>query len=244
MKKMHRHLFAGQLFFTFLAASSTWAVTIGQIDTFENGTTQGWIAGVAMGAPHPAPPANVLGGPAGATDHFLQLTSFGGNSPGARLSVLNLSQWAGNYITSGITSISMDLRNLGNTDLALRLAFEDPTGGPPSNVAFSKNAILLPASGGWVHAVFPIGLSDLQAGLGSVSTALMNTTAIRLYHSDIPNFPNPVFPIAPITARLGVDNIQAASATSTRVPENGSTAVLLVPALLTIGYLKRRATAS
>src|SRR5690606_36110512 len=98
--------------------------------------------------------------------------------------------------------------------LALRLVFEDPTIGPPTNIAFSKNAFLLPAGGGWTHAVFSVGLSDLQAGLGDVGTALMNTTAIRLYHSDTANFPNPVAPIAAIVAQLGVDNIQAGGGTA------------------------------
>ncbi|MBM3727132.1 MAG: hypothetical protein FJW40_17130 [Acidobacteria bacterium] len=39
------------------------AVSVGQIDTFEDGTTQNWLVGL-LGAPHPAPPANMAGGPA------------------------------------------------------------------------------------------------------------------------------------------------------------------------------------
>jgi hypothetical protein len=181
-----------------------------------------------------------LGGPAGAADNFLRLTALGGTGPGARLSVLNLSQWTGNYIAAGINSIAMDLVNLGNTDLSLRLAFEDPISGPPANIAFSQTAIFLPAGGGWTHAVFPIGISDLQAGLGDIGTALMNTTAIRLYHSPAANFPNPILPIESIVAVLGVDNVQAGGRT---VPERGSTAILLLSALLSAGYIKRRAKA-
>ena len=36
-----------------LAAS---ALTIGQVDTFESGTTQGWVVSL-LGNPNPAPPA-------------------------------------------------------------------------------------------------------------------------------------------------------------------------------------------
>lgn len=237
MKTVRSRFATAVLLATLLSVSSTWAaVSVGQIDTFEDGTTQGWIGGLGMGAPHPAPPVNALGGPGGASDNFLQLTSVGGGGSGGRLSVLNLSQWTGNYIAAGVNSISMDLINLGNTNLSLRLVFEDPTTGPPSNIAFSQSAFMLPAGSGWTHAVFPISVSDLQAGLGDVTTALTNTTAIRLYHSASPNFPNPVFPIAPIVAQVGVDNIQASAA---RVPDGGSTALLLLPVLLAATFAKR-----
>ena len=236
MKAILRRFLAPASVASLLTTSAVAAVAVGQIDTFEDGTTQGWVAGVGTGAIHPAPPANSLGGPAGASDNFLLLTSLGVAGSGGRLSVLNLSQWSGNYIAAGVSSISMDLINLGNTDLSLRLLFEDPTVGPPENIAFSQNAFVLPAGGGWTHAVFPVGVSDLQAGLGDVTTALTNTTAIRLYHSVAPAFPNPVVPIAPIAALVGVDNIQAQGS----VPDAGSTALLLLPALLAAGWLQRR----
>jgi hypothetical protein len=152
--------------------------------------------------------------------------------------VLNLSQWAGDYIAAGINSISMDLINLGFTDLSLRLVFEDPTIGPPSNIAFSQNAFVLPSGTGWTHVVFPISVSDLQAGLGDVTTALTNTTAIRLYHSPAPNFPNPVFPIESVVAQVGVDNIQAAGAS--RVRDGGVTAMLLLPVLFSALFARRQ----
>jgi hypothetical protein len=184
------------------------AVTPGQIDTFEDGTTQGWITAL-LGSPNPAPPVNVpTGGPAGMDDNFLLLTSFGGNGPGSRLSGINLAQWAGNYLAAGVNTISMDVNNLGSTDLFLRLMFADPTVGPPANLAFT-DAILVPAGSGWTPISFFFDVANLSAGLGDITTALTNTTEIRLYHSPAPNFPNPVFPISAVTAQLGVDNIQA-----------------------------------
>jgi len=117
------------------------ALSVGQIDTFEDGTTQNWVVGL-LGAPHANPPINVSsGGPSGVDDNYLRLTAVGGAGPGSRLSTINLNQWAGDYITDGITAISMDLYNQGQTDLYLRLLFADPIPGPATNLAFSANAI-------------------------------------------------------------------------------------------------------
>ncbi len=71
------------------------------------------------------------------------------------------------------------------------------------------------------HVSFFIDTGSLTPGLGTVNAALTGATAIRIYHSQNPGFPNPVFPIPAITAQLGVDNIRA-----TAVPE--PTTVLLL----------------
>jgi PEP-CTERM motif len=184
-------------------------IVLGQIDTFESGTSEGWFTGGPNTPPQPASIAT--GGPAGAADHYMSLTSLGGIGPQSRLSVLNESQWAGNYIDAGVNAIVMDVNNLGTTDLYLRLVFEDPMFGPPSNVAFSTNSIFLPAGSGWTSVTFLIRPEDLTAGIGDVFSALTGATAIRLYHSTNPNFPNPVFPIPAVQAQLGVDNIRAAA---------------------------------
>lgn len=119
------------------------ALSLGQVDDFEDGTTQGW----AVGPPHPAPPANVAsGGPAGAGDNYMQLTAIGGASAGSRLAAFNISQWSGDYLAAGITGFSIDLNNLGSTDLSLRLGISD--GG--SNAAIS-GAVTLLAGSGWTN---------------------------------------------------------------------------------------------
>ena len=76
------------------------AATIGQVDTFEDGTTMGWfVPGFS-----PLPPTNVpTGGPGGPGDAYLQLTASGSSAPGGRLSALNDAQWAGDYIGAGVT---------------------------------------------------------------------------------------------------------------------------------------------
>jgi PEP-CTERM motif-containing protein len=226
-------LAAVPLFLLILAPSPAWALSVGQRDTFEDGTTQNWIVGL-LGAPHPVPPVNVpTGGPAGAGDGFLQLTAIGGGGAGSRLAVVNGAQWAGDFVVAGISGIRMDLNNLGTTDLSLRLLFADPSVGPPANVPISTAPFFLPAGGGWTEAYFPISPADLTAELGSVTAALHNTTQFRLYHGAALDFPG-----EPIVAALGVDNITAAD-NITVVPEP-TTAVLLGSGLLALSWHARR----
>ena len=49
------------------------------------------------------------GGPAGAGDQYMRITSNGGFGAGSRLTVLNRTQWLGNYIAAGVTAVEMDL---------------------------------------------------------------------------------------------------------------------------------------
>lgn len=179
------------------------AVVPNQTDDFEDGTTQGWIV-AALGQPHPFPPVNEpTGGPAGADDNYLRLRAIGGDGPGSRFATLNLTQWAGNYTAAGVQGISLDLRNFGDTDLFIRLLFEDPGVGPPTNVALTE-AFYLPAGAGWTTVAFGVNAASLTALMGDVPTLLANTTAIRIFHNPDPSFPPP-----PVVTELGVDNIHA-----------------------------------
>lgn len=177
-------------------------VVVGQVDTFTGGSSQGWHTGGPNVPPQPA--TVVLGGPGGPGDHFMLLTATGGGGPLSRLTVINSSQWAGNYLAAGVVAITMDLNNLGQTDLSLRLLFEDPMMGPPMNLAFSTVPVFLSAGSGWTSVTFLIRPEDLTAGLGTVNGALMNATTIRLFHNPAADFPGP-----PVVAQLGVDNIRA-----------------------------------
>lgn len=185
-------------------AASASPITI--LDDFEDGTTENWFAGGGpLGAVPPFPPSNIAnGGPLGAGDNYLQIVSSGGAGAGSRLVAMNASQWALDYLAGGVLQIEMDVINLGTTDLALRLLFEDPIAGPPSNMAISKDPIAVPSGSGWIHIVFPITPADLVALLGSVTDALSNTTLLRVFHNPDATFPGPV-----LAATLGVDNITA-----------------------------------
>lgn len=191
------------------------AVTVGQVDTFENGTTEGWVVGVGTGAAHPAPPENVAsGGPAGTDDAYLLLRSVGGGGAGNRLTVLNLVQWAGDYPAAGVTSIAMDVQNLGASDLRLRLLLENPVAGPPTAAAYSADPIVVPAGSGWIPVVFPLSAGDLLPEVGTVATALASATVLRIFHGTADDFPGEA-----IVASLGVDNIRA-------IPEPGIATLL------------------
>ena len=204
------------------------AVTYGQIDTFEDGSTQDWTVALGGFGPHPAPPQNIsTGGPAGADDNFLLLTAIGGNGPGSRLTVINPAQWGGNYLAAGVTAISMDVKNLGFSDLALRLLFEDPVGGPPTNVAVSTNSILVPAGSDWITVAFPITALDLTALEGDVTAALTNATETRLFHNLAAGFPG-----SAVVSQLGVDNIAAVPAPPA--------ALLLTTGLAGLWFLRRK----
>jgi hypothetical protein len=201
---------------------ATAAPVAGQVDTFEDGTIQGWLVGVGpLAGNHPAPPANIgSGGPGGVDDNFLQLRSVSGSSsPGGRLSVLNLTQWAGNYTAAGITALQMDLKNFGPSDLSLRLLFE---GGGPSQTdrAWSTVPVTLPAVGEWQRLTFPIALSDLTLGINnSIADALATVTAVRLFHGSASAFPG-----EGVVATLGVDNITAIGGGTTGPGTGGGTA--------------------
>lgn len=185
-------------------------------DTFEDGTTMGWFVGSMM-SPHPAPPANQAdGGPAGAGDSYLQLTALGGAGAGSRLSVLNETQWAGDYLAAGVTAIAMDVNNSGPDDVVLRLLFEHfAAPGPPTDLAVTVADIVVPAGSGWVPVVFDLSSANLDALVGTVGNALANVNVLRLFHNTVPDDPGPPVGPAPVNAVVGVDNIRAIRA----VPE-------------------------
>ncbi len=181
------------------------AAMIGQIDTFQSGTTEGWFAGgLGFAQVPPVPPfVSPNGGPLGVGDQYLVITSQGGNGPGSRLTAMNLAQWAGDYLSAGIIGIGLDLNNFGASDLTIRLLFEDPMGGPPADEAVTTMGFFLPGGSGWTHAVFPIAPSDFTVLSGDINTLLGNTTLIRIIHADAAD------EAEPIAGLLGVDNITA-----------------------------------
>ena len=192
-----------------ILTTQVFAVSNGMVDTFENGSTDGWASGI----PNPNPPVNIAdGGPSGTGDGYLQITSSGTGGPGGRLVAFSGPQWAGDYIDAGVTAIGMHVNNLGATDLDLRLAFESASGN-----ALSISAIQIAAGSGWTQVLFPVVPSALDGPVGVLSSV----TQFRLYHN-----PDAVFRGTPIVAQLGVDNVTA-------VPEP-ETWVMLLAGLATV----------
>ena len=217
-----------------LGPASALALVVGQIDTFQDLTTDGWFAG-GLGAPGqiPAIPPHVVatGGTAGAGDAYLEITSAGGNGPGSRLVAINATQWAGDYASSGIGLVSMDVANLGGTDLVIRLLFEDPMGAPPVDEAVTTTGFALPVGSGWQHVLFPIGAADFTVLRGNIDDLLANTTLVRII--DAPTATEAVA----IVGVLGVDNIAAAPGRQLPTPASLS---LIAAALLAWAACARR----
>jgi hypothetical protein len=204
-------------------ATPAGAVLMGTVDTFEDGTTQGWVSG----AGHPSPPVNApSGGPDGLEDAYLLSSSLGSFGAGSRLVNIAGARWAGDYIAAGVTGIAMDLNNLGDTDLSLRLRVQapDPTPGAFPFAAILTVPIALPAHSGWTRVTFA---TTPDAFTGAAADALSGVVEMRLFHGLAA-----VFPGEASVATLGMDNITA-------VPEPGA-AWLLAGGLLTLALRRRR----
>jgi hypothetical protein len=196
------------------------AVTLGQIDTFQDGTTDNWFNGGTQ-------PMNISsGGPLGANDHFLELTA-GGSGANGRLTVFNRTQWLGNYIAAGVNEIDLDLNNFSNVTLSIRLAFKsDTVNGVPGYV--TTNAFSLAPNSGWQHAVFSITPATMTAVNGPSPFAMFFSAPaeFRIINASSTGDLNGDF----VVGQLGIDNIVA-------VPEPSS---LTLVVLVSMSMLFRR----
>lgn len=186
---------------TLIAVFVTTAIAIvpNQPDDFEDGTTQGW----GSGNPNPNPPTNIAtGGPSGTDDNFLQVTSIGGSVTGSKLVVMNSTQWIGDYVTAGVTSVSMHIKNFGATNLSMQIAFEGPGGN-----FWPINPIAVSASNIWQLISFPVQAANLTGGTNIITT-LAGVTEVRILHSIAGEFKGDA-----VVAQIGLDNITAVTET-------------------------------
>lgn len=202
---------------TLLAAPAHATVTLGHVDDFQDGTTQSWAGGSA--------PTNIpTGGPAGAGDQYLQLSSTGTKPIGSK----NEDQWIGDLTGAGVTSIEADVANFGSTDLELRvLAIES---GFASQYT-STTTITVPAGGNWIHVVFDLTAPNMTLVGGAtpdVATALSSVQTFLIRHQ--PGAPAGVAGAPSVVGQLGIDNITA-------TPEPATLGLL---ALGGIAVLRRR----
>jgi hypothetical protein len=184
-----------------LAPSPARAVTFGQLDDFQNGTTMGWSHGSGFS---PNPPTNIdTGGPGGAGDRYLQNISSGSFSAGGKQVVLNRGQWGGNYSMAGVTRVEARMANFGNTNLSMRVALEHPDG---ASRFISTAAIALPAGSGWQTLTFDLTPAALTSigGTQSLSGVLGAVGELRFLSASGTTFQGDV-----IAATVGIDNIRA-----------------------------------
>jgi hypothetical protein len=193
------------------------------VDDFQS-SLAGWQSG-ALNATPPSLVANV--GPKGAGDNAMQVTSSGGISAVRALVAFDTAQWAGNHASAGISSITLDLKNTGATELVMRLGFRgsDLTTWFVTNLGYD-----LAAGGAWQNVRFSLTEADvtLVAGTQSYATVLGNVTELRLLDNPAIDFRG-----ASIDGTLLVDNITA-------VPEPVACATVLgLGAIATAAFLRR-----
>jgi len=162
-----------------LSASAARAITLGQVDDFQDGTTQNWTG---------SPTANAEdAGPGGAGDNALFVNS--------DLRVVtfnsNLTQWRGDFTAAGITHISMDVRHQNASDLELRIGiangifFQNGLG----DTYVSSLSITVPNDNAWHSIVLPILASDFDPNFANntvppdAAVALTNVTHFRILHN-------------------------------------------------------------
>ena len=173
-------------------------VNPGQIDDFENGTTENWTDGGSS-----VPPVNIsTGGPTGAGDNYLSDPSLGGGGPGSKMVMFNDQQWAGNYSGNGIIAIRFQAKALTNA-LNIRIAF-DGAGGR----ICTTNAVTIPANGPWTNYEIPIFETDFTTVSGGTNVAqtLADVSDMRILSNS-----NPSWQGESILATLEIDNIEAAT---------------------------------
>ncbi len=202
-----------------LCVSTSWSITVGQTDDFEDGTTQSWAWGrTGFGGPE------VVSDGQPAENLYLQNESFGGSdAPGSRMAIINREQWTGDFIGAGVTAIRLDAINLGPNfafeDMTLRLGFSSDSALQGSGRVVTNDGFQLLRDGGWQELVFD--LSNLTAIAGSdLEEVMSSVTEMRIMSAEQPMFTGDRF-----IARLGIDDLQA-------VPEPHSCGAMLLALML------------
>lgn len=186
------------------------AIELGHIDDFEDGTEQNWIWGRGgFGGP-----VAISGGQQGSI--YLETESFGGDdAPGSRMAIINREQWTGDFLAAGVHAIRLDAFNDGPNfafaDLALRIGFSSESASIGSGRVVTTDVFRLARGDGW--QTFEFDLTDLTSIAGSDAREVLSSVSeMRIISAEEPRFIGDQF-----IARLGLDNIAAVA-----VPEPNS----------------------
>ena len=132
-----------RLFLLLLTSASAGAfaqIHLGLSSDFQDGTLMGWQGPNAFNTN--------TGGPSGAGDKFLDVTSDGSGQGGA-LATYNTGDWIGNYQAAGVTSITAMFKNFNSVQLEMRVVLFDAV----THARWtSTNAVVLQPNGGWAIA--------------------------------------------------------------------------------------------
>jgi len=174
------------------------AVSAGQLDDFQDGTTMGWQHGTES----PLPPTVVPdGGPLGAGDAYLAVASLGGLGPGSRLAVLNRAQWTGDFGAEGLGAITAHFANLDTAatpELSMRLGIDDGLSQCVTDPALSLTA------SAWTELTFDLDSLVLLSGPGPCDDTLLDVFETRFLSAAATTYAGD-----PIVALLGIDNVRS-----------------------------------
>jgi len=173
------------VFLISLSASAVRAVTLGQVDDFQDGTVQNWgenFTSFNFNAPD--------AGPGGVGDNALRVDG----TVVPRVVTFNETQWTGDFTTAGITQISLDIRNQYTFDLELRLGIANGalTAQGIGDSYVSAESVNVPNDGAWHTIVLPILASDFEPTSRNntvppdAAVALTNVTHFRILHNPDP----------------------------------------------------------
>ncbi len=168
-------------------------ITVGQEDTFKNGT-DGWVGGEEhSGGPQVKRVAG--GGPSGGP--FLQVASEGDNNKNEtpHLATNNSGQWSGNYSAAGVGQVRFNMKNLGSSKLEMRLLLLSNltgTSDPKKYTYYCSNQVMSVAPGAdWADFTFTLAESDFHRihGSGTFAEVLAKVTILLLRHQPDPENP-------------------------------------------------------
>jgi Dockerin type I domain len=194
-----------------VAASPCWAITLGHVDNFNDGTTQGW----RVGSPGDFPVNEPNIGQSGVGDHALWMATAPAGTVSNLLVFNTSSNWTGNWMAAGVSRIELDARDPGsnNFPLAIRLGIAGPGGGPSTGGGgdtYVTEAMPVPSDGQWHRLAFDVSPSSFfSTGGSNIDRALADVRHFRILH-------NPAQSFTGATTIGGgefyLDNIQALSA--------------------------------
>ena len=189
---------AAALALVLVSAPRASAIELGQVDDFQDGTTEDWV----KGALSMIPIENVAdGGPEGDGDRYMRNVSDGEVADGKQV-VMNGAQWTGDYAAAGVGAITLQANNLSAPTLYVRIGLEGPGG-----VRFvSTEPLVLTSNSGWSFHAFELSETTmtLVEGVGSFGEVFSNVLQARIISSENPDWRGDF-----IVATLGIDNIRA-----------------------------------
>lgn len=164
--------------------ASAGAVTLGQIDTFQDGGVAGWNAPGNNTFVTNVPNA----GPAGVGDNALNVQA------DLRFVDFNIAQWTGDYIAAGVTRISLDIRHANQYPLTMRLGIANGFFGfgGAGDTYVTNAGIVVPSDDAWHRIVFDVLPGDFVPSFKNTSNppnaaaALANVTHFRILHNPTP----------------------------------------------------------